>query len=795
MIEAETLEILEWPRLCQHLSTFAATKLGTVAARSLVIPTTIEDSLELLAQTLEVSSLQSKLVTWSFDGIEDIGNALERASLGGILTGKELLQIATTLAGIRRIRKVIDDLELSPTLQEMVSELRTHPELEQAIHYCLDDQGKVTERASPKISAIRSKIKEHRDRIYQKLQSIIGRQSGALQELVITQRGERFVLPVKAGQKDQIPGIVHDTSATGSTFYIEPYSIIELGNNLRQAIRHEQIEEEKILRDLSEKVGQRQEDLEHLLIAATKLDLATARSNYSNWLKGHPAKFIDLDKGESIQLRQVRHPLLVWQQQHEQGIEVVPISIYIKSPVKVIAITGPNTGGKTVSLKTLGLVTLMAKVGLFIPAKEPVELPWISQILADIGDEQSIEQNLSTFSGHIRRITRIIEALDPEPNLSLVLLDEIGAGTDPQEGSALAISLLKYLAEKNALTLSTTHYGELKALKYQDERFENASMEFNDETLSPTYRLLWGIPGRSNALSIAIRLGLKTEIVEEARKRVGGYSEDINQMISALEAQRREQEEKAEQSRQLLAKSESFYQEIAEKAASLQERERNLKLQQEKEVQNAINNAKGEIAKVIRQLQEAGNTSQNAQKASLALQEIASNQLPKWERQGNTYQPKVGEKIKIISLGQTAEVVTVDIEGQRLTVSLKFGRATIPLGDIESLDGKKVEPAASKVKQTPPASPPLPPPAVLTVRTSQNTLDIKGYRVVNAQAEIDKALSQAVNMGTLWIIHGKGTGKLREGVQEYLKGHPQVSRFETAAEEDGGSGVTIAYLK
>jgi len=791
LIEAETLEILEWPRLCQHLSTFAYTKLGVVAARSVVIPTSIDASRELLGQTLEVCSLQNQLVNWSFEGIEDISNALERASLGGILTGKELLELATTLAGTRRLRRIIEDLGSSPLLKEMVSEMRTHPELEQSIHYCLDDQGKVTERASPKISEIRNKIKDHRDRIQQKLQNIITRQGSSLQELVVTQRGERFVLPVKANQKEQIPGIVHDTSATGATLYIEPYSIVELGNNLRQAIRQEQIEEEKILRDLTSKVNVQQEDLEHLLIVATKLDLATARANYSNWLQGHPPKFIDLAQNQAIHLRQVRHPLLVWQQQHEQGLEVVPSSIFIQSPVKVVSITGPNTGGKTVTLKTLGLVTLMAKVGLLIPAKEPVELPWVAQILADIGDEQSIEQNLSTFSGHIRRIVRIIEAIEQQNDLSLVLLDEIGAGTDPQEGSALAIALLKYLAEKNTLTISTTHYGELKALKYQDERFENASMEFDDVHLSPTYRLLWGIPGRSNALSIATRLGLKIDIVEEARKRVGGYSEDINHMIAALEAQRKEQEEKSQQTRKLLAESERFYKEISEKAASLQERERNLKLQQEKEIQAAINNAKAEIAQVIRTLQEAGNTAQNAQKASQALQEIATNQLPKWEKPSSNYQPSLGEKVKIISLGQTAEVISLDLEGERLTVSLKFGRATIPLSDVESLDGKKVE----LVSKTKPLPPPPPTQTVLTVRTTQNTLDLRGYRIMNAQAEIDKALSQSFNLGTLWIIHGKGTGKLREGVHEFLKEHPQVSRFEIASLEDGGSGVTIAYLK
>jgi len=787
LIETETLEILQWHRLCQQLSTYTSTKLGKIAACSLVIPDTLEDSLELLAQTQEIYNLRLQLVSWTFDGIEDIGNALERSSLGGVLTGRELLEIATTLYGVRRLRRTIEALEKFPTLQQLVSQVRTYPELEQIIHYSLDDHGKVTERSSPKLAQIRSKLKEQRDRIYQKLQNIINKQANLLQEMVITQRGDRFVLPVKSHHKEQIPGVVHDSSATGATLYIEPYNVVELGNSLRQLVRQEQIEEEKILADLSGKIKQHQEDLEYLLLVVTKLDLATARADYSIWLEAHPPKFIDLAQGESIALRQVRHPLLVWQQIKEHGVQVVPSSIFIKPPVKVVAITGPNTGGKTVTLKTLGLVCLMAKVGLFIPAKEPVEIPWFAQILADIGDEQSIEQNLSTFSGHIRRIVRIINSLEQQP--SLVLLDEIGAGTDPQEGSALAIALLQYLANKNSLTFSTTHYGELKALKYQDERFENASMEFDDETLSPTYKLLWGIPGRSNALSVAKRLGLPEDILEQAQMKIGGYSSDINQMITALENQKKEQEENARQSRELLAQSERFYQEIAQKAASLQERERNLKLHQQQEIQTAIDQAKAEIAKVIRELQQAGNTAQNAQKASQLLQTIADSQLPQWEKQSEYYQPKIGEKVKIISLGQTAEVISLDLAGEKLTVNLKFCRATVPLSDVESIDGKKVESITTKpsVQSSPPET--------LMVKTSQNTLDLRGLRILVAQSEIDKALSGSVNFGSLWIIHGKGTGKLREGVHEYLKDHPQVKSFALADLEDGGSGVTLVKLR
>jgi len=545
LIQTETLELLEWSRLCQHLSTFAATKLGAIAARQLKIPTHLEEALTLQAQTREVYDLESRSSGLNFDGIGDIGDALERAALQGSLAGRELLAIATTLAGARNLRRVIDHYPELEVLNALVQELRTYPEIEQDIHHCIDDHGEVMDRASQKLAGIREQLRQVRDRIYSMLHSILQRKAGAVQESVITQRAGRFVIPVKAPQKDAIPGIVHDASTSGATLYIEPHQTVNLNNQLRQLQRQEETEEEAIRRSLTEKVAAVKPDLERLLAIATTLDLAAARARYSLWLGANPPRFIATS--ESITLRNLRHPLLIWQQQHEQGNPVVPIDLVMQPHLRVIAITGPNTGGKTVTLKTIGMAMLMAKVGLFVPAREPVELPWFDQILADIGDEQSLQQSLSTFSGHIRRISRILAALEqesggrgqglgeeeqennqqfPTPHSvldtlystldtrhpthkslhSLVLLDEVGAGTDPSEGSALAIALLKYLADHAALTIATTHFGELKALKYQDERFENASVEFDDVSLSPTYRLLWGIPGRSSALTIAQRL-------------------------------------------------------------------------------------------------------------------------------------------------------------------------------------------------------------------------------------------------------------------------------------------------
>lgn len=840
MIQQETLQLLDWPRLCQHLSTFAATKLGTLAAQNLAIPATQSESETLLTQTREVYWLDQHTTGLSFGGIRDITAPLERANRQGILSGEELLDIATTLNGARQLRRAIEaqSSEDLPVLQAMVAELRTYPELEQQIHHCIDDRGDVTDRASSKLSSIRDRLKATRSDIQQRLQRIMQRQSGALQEALITQRGDRFVLPVKAPQKDAIPGLVHDASASGATLYVEPHAIVELGNQLRQLLRQERTEIEVVLRQLTEQVAEVYDDLEHLLATVTRLDLAYARARYSLWLEANPPRFTE--PNESTTLRQLRHPLLLWQQRHEQGAAVVPIDLLMQPNLRVIAITGPNTGGKTVTLKTLGLAVLMAKVGLFVPAREPVELPWFDQVLADIGDEQSIEQSLSTFSGHIKRIGRILDALnhsnvtvqnsEPLPSLdfpdspdsldapnpavnhsptpdspfpipnsltnALILLDEVGAGTDPTEGTALAIALLKYLADHAHLTVATTHYGELKALKYQDSRFENASVEFDDVTLSPTYRLLWGIPGRSNALSIARRLGLNSTVVEDAASHMAvGVQEDVNQVIAGLEAQRRQQEEKSQAAAALLAQTESLHNEVRRKAEMLRERERDLRAQQETAIQQAIAAAKADIAKVIRKLQQGTPTAQDAQRATEAIDAIAQAQLP--TRQPKPVQPKpgfkpqVGDRVRIPSLGQTAEVLTAPDDDHKLTVRFGLMKTTVSLTDIESLQGEKAEiPVKPKPQDTVPAAQAAPP--APAIRTSRNTIDLRGMRVAEAESVLEEAIAHA--SGALWVIHGHGTGKLKRGVHDYLHRHPQVQRLEPADQADGGTGVTVVYL-
>ncbi len=838
MIQAETLELLEWSRLCQQVSTFAATKLGKIAAKNLVIPQHPSVSLNLLAQTTEVFALETRLTGGlSLDGIEDFGDALERAAVQGMLSGQELHEIATTLAGMRKLRRTIESEEQIPVLAALVADVRTYPELEQDIYHCIDDRGDVTDRSSEKLAQVRVQLKGLRDRIYKFLNSLIQRQSNAVQQPLITQRSDRFVIPVKASHKDAIPGVVHDTSGSGSTLYVEPQQIINLGNQLRQLQRQEQREIEAVLTALTAKVTEVVDDLEHLLVVATTIDLATARARYSLWLEANPPRFIERSASEYITLRQLRHPLLIWQHRHEEGPAVVPIDLSIRPDIRVVTITGPNTGGKTVTLKTLAIVALMAKVGLFIPARSPVEIPWFDFILADIGDEQSLQQSLSTFSGHIRRISRILDEIgegsgetgrrgdeetifpillggtqaegtsarchpqDPKSKIqnpkSLILLDEVGAGTDPAEGSALAIALLQYLADRATLTIASTHYGELKALKYQDSRFENASVEFDDVNLAPTYRLLWGIPGRSNALSIAQRLGLNPEVIDSAKSQVIlGATQEVNEVIAGLEAQRRTQETKANEAANVLKQAEAFYLEVSQRAAQLQAREQELKVSQERAVQAAIVEAKSEIAQTIRQLQQGPQTAQAAQQATAELNDISSRRLPtkSTPMPPPGFNPKIGDRIRIPKIGQKAEVLSEVDDNGNLNVKFGIMKMNVALVDIESLTGEKATPLPKKSGAKVPAkTPPVATP--VAIRTSKNTVDVRGQRVMNAETEIERAIGQAYESGIMWVIHGKGTGKLREGVQEFLSHHPQVDRFELAGEKDGGGGVTIAYLK
>lgn len=566
-------------------------------------------------------------------------------------------------------------------MQILASELRTYPDVEQEIYRCIDEGGNVLDRASVRLGEIRHELTSVRDQILTKLQNIMQRNASSIQEQIITQRSDRYVLAVKSPQRDRVPGVIHDTSSTGMTVFVEPNSVVQSNNRLRQLLKLEQVQIEIILAALSAKITAIAEDLQRLLIIVTKIDLAVARARYAYWLRANPPYFVE---NEAINLRQLRHPLLVWQQQNEEGLEVVPVDVLISPQISVVVITGPNTGGKTATLKTFGLVALMAKTGMYIPAREPVELPWFDLVLADIGDEQSLQQNLSTFSGHIRRIGRILEAISPQ---SLVLLDEVGAGTDPSEGSAIATALLEHLGDRTSLTIATTHFGELKALKYQNPKFENASVEFDDASLAPTYRLLWGIPGRSNALVIAGRLGLPQDIIEAAQVRVGVGSIEMNEVIAELEAQRREQTQKAEAAAQLLAETERLHKEILERAEKMRSQAKELRELQEKEVNAAIAQAQKEVGRVIRKLQKGEQTGEqvaaDVQRTEQRIEELTKRHGIVLPEPKVEVQFKIGDRVRIPKFGKIAQVLTVPNSSGDFSVRLGHMKLSINLTDVE----------------------------------------------------------------------------------------------------------------
>jgi len=800
--EAETLELLEWPRLAEQVAAFASTAAGRSRTLALPLAPALAISRDWLAETGELLGLDGVLDGGlSFDGVVDIGPLLLRCAKGGTAAGEPLLELAQTLAAARRLRRQIDDAELRPRTTALVAQLRTLPELEQRLRFCLEEGGRVADRASPPLAGLRRQLQGVRAERRERLQELLRRYAPLLQDTVIATRSDRPVLAVKAGAAAQLPGLVHDSSASGSTVFIEPQAVVGLGNRIRELEAQERELELAVLQELSALVGEQAEPLTQLQQVLVQLDAALARARYGAWL-GAVRPELDADPQAAFELRDLRHPLLLWQQRRQGGQPVVPVSLTVSPQLRVVAITGPNTGGKTVTLKSLGLAALMARAGLYVPCSGTPRLPWCALVLADIGDEQSLQQNLSTFSGHIRRIARILEALAaPVQGASLVLLDEVGAGTDPQEGSALAAALLKHLADRARLTIATTHFGELKALKYGDPRFENASVGFDAETLAPTYRLQWGIPGRSNALAIARRLGLLEPVLQQAEAQLAPLAAgDVNQVIAGLEEERQRQQEAAEEAAALLARTELLHDELLLRWEQQQQQSAELQEQRRQQLERSIRQGQNEVRRIIRRLRQgdgraARNTAElgeSARQAGQRLRQLEQQHRSAPERREHQgWMPAVGDRVRVLSLGKAAEVLAIAADGRELTVRCGPMRLTLELAGIEGLHGEK------------PAPPP--PPRVQVsgvtavrgqgpaVRSERNTVDVRGLRVHEAEAAVEEHLRSS--NGPVWVIHGIGTGKLKRGLRQWLTTVPYVERVADADQGDGGPGCSVIYQR
>jgi len=743
----------------------------------------------------------------SFQGVADIAGVVAHCAKGGCAGGESLLDVATTLAAARRLRRAIDEPELRPVCTALLSALRTLPDLEQRLLFCLEEGGRIADRASAPLEGLRRQLMEGRRERRDRLQDLVRRYSALLQDSVVSERNGRPVLAVRAGAASQLPGLVHDSSASGNTVFVEPQVVITLGNRIRELEGKERDLELEVLRQLSGLVGADGEALELLQSILVRLDFALARARYGQWLG---AVRPELSSGPSagFELKDLRHPLLLWQQKREGGHPVVPVTISVGESLRVVAITGPNTGGKTVGLKSVGLAALMARAGLFLPCTGSPRLPWCAQVLADIGDEQSLQQNLSTFSGHIRRIARILEAL-PGPGASLVLLDEVGAGTDPVEGSALATALLKHLADRARLTIATTHFGELKALKYADPRFENASVAFDVETLSPTYKLQWGIPGRSNALAIAGRLGLSEAVLHQAAAQLAPLGEgEVNQVIAGLEDQRQRQQEAAEEAAVLLARTELLHEELLLRWQEQKEQSAELQEQRRQQLEQSIRKGQQEVRRIIRRLRQgegsigpgrsgpgSSDLGETARLAGQRLKRLEQQHRPSPERREHRgWMPAIGDRVRLLALGKAAEVLAIAADGQELTVRCGVMRMTVELTAIEGLHGEKPTPPEPKLqvqvqvqgKRGLGGRGP-------DVRTERNTVDVRGLRVHEAEAAVEEHLRNA--NGPVWVIHGVGTGKLKRGLRQWLETVPYVERVSDAAQGDGGGGCSVVYVQ
>ena len=789
----ETLELLEWPRVCEHLSGFASTGMGRLAARQLPLPATPEASRARLAEAVEMAVLDDLSEGGlSFRGVQDLSPVLLRCSKGGVASGEELLGVADTLSAARRLRRQIDDPELRPVCTALIATMATLPDLEQRLKFALEEGGRVADRASPALAGLRQQWQRLRQERRDKLQELLRRLGSALQDTVIAQRHGRPVLAVKAGAVGQVPGQVHDSSASGSTLFVEPRSVLTMGNRLVELESRIRDEERKVLAELSAAVAEEHDPLTVVVQVLLQLDLALARGRYGRWLGGSIPQ-VETSTDARFRFQGLRHPLLIWQQKKAGGPIVVPISVEVSSDLRVVAITGPNTGGKTVTLKSIGLAALMARAGMLLPCAGQPSLPWCAQVLADIGDEQSLQQSLSAFSGHVKRIGRSLTALQSGAAPALVLLDEVGAGTDPSEGTALATALLKALADRARLTIATTHFGELKALKYSDARFENASVAFNPETLSPTYELLWGIPGRSNALAIATRLGMDTLVLDQARELLAPAGDgEVNTVIRGLEEQRQRQQAAAEDAAALLARTELLHDELLQRWQKQKQQSAERQEQGRQRLEQSIRAGQKEVRSLIRRLRDDRADGETARKAGQRLRKLEDQHRPAPERRQPKpgWRPVVGDRIRVLALGKAAEVLGISEDGLQLTVRCGVMRSTVELNAVESLDGRKPDPPPKPVVKVQARSGLG---GGSQVRTSRNTLDVRGMRVHEAEAAVEEQLRSA--NGPVWVIHGIGTGKLKRGLRAWLDTVPYVERVTDAEQGDGGPGCSVVWVK
>ncbi|MEK4301123.1 endonuclease MutS2 [Oceanobacillus sp. FSL W8-0428] len=772
------LKTLEFHRLAEMVCDQAETSIGKDLASKIRPNSSLEEVEELQAQTDEAVQIFRLNKVIPLGGISDIRPSVKRSAIGSILAADEVLRIGDTLYGGRQAKSFleqVEDLEI-PILQSAASNIIAIRDLEQHINSCIDDHGHIMDGASSVLRSIRSSIRTYESSVRSKLESYTRSNSKMLSDAIITIRNDRYVLPVKQEYRGAIGGIVHDQSSSGQTLFMEPKAIVDMNNKLQDLFSKEKQEIDRILKELSGHIASYEQELLNNVYWLSQIDFISARGKLAQKMHAVRPK---MNINGYIKMQQARHPYIPEDQ-------VVANDIEMGEDFQAIVITGPNTGGKTVTLKMIGLCTLMAQSGLQVPALDGCEMPVFDEVFADIGDEQSIEQNLSTFSSHM---TNIVEIMKHVTDQSLVLFDELGSGTDPQEGAALAMSILDEVLSKNASVIATTHYPELKAYGFNRKQVVNASVEFNIETLRPTYRLLIGVPGRSNAFEISKRLGLDETMINHAKQLIGVDSHQVENMIASLEQSHTEAERDYEKAHELLEESEKLHAELKKAMSRWEDRKQQIYERTEEKAEKALLKARQEAEEIVQMMRNMKNQSGMKEHEWIEARKMLDEAMPNLskekpavslEKKQEESELKPGDEIKLLTVNQLGEVVS-KVNDKEYMVQVGIMKVKVKRSDLELVKKKKK-------KQAEP---------VATVRGSnqhvKTELDLRGERYEDAIHKLEKYVDDVLLAGYAQasIIHGKGTGALRKGVQEFVKRHPHIKGSRSGEAGEGGSGVTI----
>lgn len=786
----KSLSTLEYDKIIEKLVSFAASDLAKDSLKKLVPMTDIHAINAALSETSDALSRIYAKGCVSFGGIHDIRASVKRLEIGSALSIIELLNISSLLTAAARIKNYYE--ETTDSLSGYFHALEPLTPLNTQIKHCIISEEEISDDASPNLRSIRRQKLLANDRIHTELNKMLNSTSirSCLQDFVITSRSGRYCLPVKAEYKSQVPGMVHDQSSTGSTLFIEPAAVVKLNNDIRELELKEQVEIEVILADLSAKAAEFTDELITDLEVLTTLDFIFAKAQLSKYYK---CSCPVMNTNNYIHIKKGRHPLI-------DPHVVVPIDIYLGKEFNLLIITGPNTGGKTVSLKTVGLLTLMAQSGLHIPAFEHSEIAVFDNIFADIGDEQSIEQSLSTFSSHMTNTVNILKDADEN---SLILFDEIGAGTDPTEGAALAISILNDLHKRGITTMATTHYSEIKVYALTTEGVENACCEFDVESLRPTYRLLIGVPGKSNAFAISSKLGLPAYIIKDASARMDSDDIQFEDLLSDLEHSRITIEKEREEINAYKQEIHQLKEELKKKSERLDERKDKILRKANEEAASILKEAKEYADQTIKTMNKHGMTVKELEKQRSAIRDKMNKKQeklniqatrPKAHKAHDISEFKVGMHVRVLSMNLVGTVTAKPNPKGEITVQMGSLSTKTKINNLEILEGYK-DPeetkttskgagGSGKIKMSKSAS-------------ISHEINLLGLTVDEAVAKLDKYLDDAYisRIPQVRIVHGKGTGALRNGVTAYLRGVPYIKSFRLGEIGEGDSGVTIVDFK